>query len=46
VDHKRITSTRLSDGDELRLGSVTLTFRIDPPQGPTDTVSDPENPPA
>ena len=38
VAHKRITSTRLSDGDELRLGSVTLTFRIEPPQGPTDTV--------
>jgi predicted component of type VI protein secretion system len=45
VEHKRITSTRLSDGDELRLGSVSLTFRIEPPQGPTDTVSEPDAPP-
>ena len=34
----RITSARLSDGDEIRLGTVKLTFRINPILGETDTV--------
>lgn len=39
VQGKRITSARLSDGDEIRLGVVSLTFRIAPPMGPTETVA-------
>lgn len=35
---ERITSARLSDGDEIRLGTARLTFRIKAPLGPTDTV--------
>ena len=35
---ERITSARLSDGDEIRLGTVKLTFRINPILGETDTV--------
>jgi hypothetical protein len=38
VREKRITSARLSDGDEIRLGTAILTFRIEPPLGPTETV--------
>jgi|1185.fasta_scaffold45220_2 DNA-binding winged helix-turn-helix (wHTH) protein len=34
----RITSARLSHGDEIRLGNATLTFRIEPPLDPTETV--------
>jgi hypothetical protein len=36
---KRIASARLSDGDEIRLGVVSLIFRVDPPMTPTETVS-------
>lgn len=36
---ERITSARLSDGDEIRLGTVRLTFRVKLPPGPTDTVA-------
>ena len=36
---QRITSARLSDGDEIRLGTASLTFRIKPPLGPTETVA-------
>jgi pSer/pThr/pTyr-binding forkhead associated (FHA) protein len=36
---ERITSARLSDGDEIRLGTATLTFRIEAPLGPTETVA-------
>jgi len=39
LQRKRITSARLSNGDEIRLGAVTLTFRVEPPLGPTDTVT-------
>ena len=35
-----ITSPQpLADGDEIRLGSVVITFRIPPPAGATDTVA-------
>ncbi len=30
--------TRLEDGDQIRLGSVIVTFRIPPPAGSTETV--------
>ena len=36
---QRITSARLSDGDEVRLGNAILTFRIEPDLEPTDTVA-------
>ena len=39
VQRKRVTSARLSDGDEIRLGQLTLTFRVQAPQGPTETVA-------
>jgi len=35
---KRITSVSLADGDEIRLGKASLTFRIEPPLDATDTV--------
>ena len=36
----RLTSPcRLSDGDQIRLGSVVITFRIPPPTGSTETAS-------
>ena len=35
---QRITSAPLSDGDEIRLGTATLTFRVMSPLGPTETV--------
>ncbi len=38
VGGRRITSTSaLSDGDRIRLGSVVVTFRIPPPVGSTET---------
>ena len=36
---QRITSARLSDGDEIRLGTASLTFRIEAALGPTETVA-------
>jgi DNA-binding winged helix-turn-helix (wHTH) protein len=39
LQRERITSARLSDGDEIRLGTASFIFRIEPPPGPTDTVS-------
>lgn len=36
---ERITSAHLEDGDEIRLGTATLTFQLKPPMGPTETVS-------
>jgi DNA-binding winged helix-turn-helix (wHTH) protein len=36
---ERITSARLSDGDEIRLGTARLTFRVKSPLGPTETVA-------
>jgi DNA-binding winged helix-turn-helix (wHTH) protein len=39
LQRERITSARLADGDEIRLGTASLIFRIEPPPGPTDTVS-------
>jgi DNA-binding winged helix-turn-helix (wHTH) protein len=38
VKGERITSTRLSHGDEIRLGTASLTFLVTPPAGSTDTV--------
>jgi DNA-binding winged helix-turn-helix (wHTH) protein len=39
VGDKRVVSARLSDGDEIRLGAARMTFRIDPPLDPTDTIN-------
>lgn len=36
---ERITSARLSDGDEIHIGKACLTFRVEPPPGATETVS-------
>jgi DNA-binding winged helix-turn-helix (wHTH) protein len=36
---QRITSAPLSDGDVIRLGKASLIFRIEPPQGPTETLA-------
>jgi DNA-binding winged helix-turn-helix (wHTH) protein len=33
------TPCRLSDGDQIRLGSVVITFRVPPPTGSTETTS-------
>jgi DNA-binding winged helix-turn-helix (wHTH) protein len=39
VGGERVTTPyRLADGDQIRLGSVVVTFRIPAPVGPTDTV--------
>jgi len=39
VGAERVTAKcRLSDGDQIRLGSVVITFRIPPPVGSTETV--------
>ena len=38
VRRERVTSVSLSNGDEIQLGKATLTFRIDPPLDPTDTL--------
>jgi DNA-binding winged helix-turn-helix (wHTH) protein len=35
---QRIASAPLTDGDEIRLGTASLTFRIMSPLGPTETV--------
>jgi DNA-binding winged helix-turn-helix (wHTH) protein len=39
VQGQRVTSARLSNGDEIRLGSVTLIFQMAPPLGETETVT-------
>lgn len=40
VGGQRVTTPyRLADGDQIRLGSVVVTFRIPAPVGATDTVS-------
>jgi DNA-binding winged helix-turn-helix (wHTH) protein len=39
----RVTSARLSDGDEIRIGNASLMFHVDRPLDPTETVvMDPE----
>jgi DNA-binding winged helix-turn-helix (wHTH) protein len=38
VRRDRITSVSLADGDEIRLGKASLTFRMDPALDATDTV--------
>ena len=43
LHRERVTSARLSDGDAIRIGNALLTFCIDPPLEPTETVVvDPE----
>jgi DNA-binding winged helix-turn-helix (wHTH) protein len=39
LQRQRITSARLSDGDEICLGTANLTFRTEPALGPTETVA-------
>lgn len=39
LQRTRITSARLADGDEIRLGKACLVFRVDPPSDATDTVA-------
>lgn len=40
VNGQRITIPfRLSDGDEIRLGAISLTFRVASPASPTETVA-------
>jgi pSer/pThr/pTyr-binding forkhead associated (FHA) protein len=39
VSGRRITQAlQLTDGDQIRLGSVVVTFRIPPPAGSTETA--------
>ena len=39
LGEERVTAARvLTDGDQIRLGPVVITFRIPPPVGSTDTV--------
>jgi DNA-binding winged helix-turn-helix (wHTH) protein len=39
IGRERVTSARLQDGDEIRLGRATFVYRTEPPPGPTtDTV--------
>ena len=39
LGEERVTTPRmLSDGDQIRLGPVVITFRIPPPVGSTDTI--------
>jgi len=39
VRQERISSLRLSDGDEIRIGSVRMTFHLQAPLEPTATVA-------
>jgi DNA-binding winged helix-turn-helix (wHTH) protein len=39
VQSKRVTSARLADGDEIRIGKACLVFRVGPPLGATETVT-------
>ena len=39
VRGERIATARLADGDEIRLGKASLTFRIETPPGATETVT-------
>jgi DNA-binding winged helix-turn-helix (wHTH) protein len=38
VGGQRVTSARLADGDEIRIGTARLTFRVAPPTATTETV--------
>jgi hypothetical protein len=38
LQETRVTSAQLTDGDEIRLGDARLTFRIQAPPAPTETV--------
>jgi DNA-binding winged helix-turn-helix (wHTH) protein len=38
VRRDRISSARLSDGDEIGIGSIRMTFYLQPPLEPTETV--------
>jgi len=39
AEKQRVTSAALSDGDEIRLRKQKLTFRIEPPIAPTETLT-------
>ena len=39
LQHKRIATARLSDGDAIQLGKATLIFRVGPPAESTETVA-------
>ncbi len=39
LNGQRITSARLSDGDEIRVGTAALTFQAKPPLGDTETIT-------
>ena len=36
--HRITTATRLSDGDVLQIGGISMTFRVTPPTRPTETI--------
>jgi pSer/pThr/pTyr-binding forkhead associated (FHA) protein len=36
---ERVVSARLSDGDEIRVGTATLRFRLASPLSPTETIA-------
>ena len=36
--HCITTATRLSDGDVLQIGGISMTFRVTPPTRPTETI--------
>ena len=38
VQGNRVTTARLADGDEIRLGTASLTFRFEPPVAATETL--------
>lgn len=39
VQSNRVTTARLADGDEIRIGKACLVFRVGPPLGATETVT-------
>jgi DNA-binding winged helix-turn-helix (wHTH) protein len=45
VGGNRVESAVLSDGDQIRIGTATLTFRTEPPLGQTETLPHPADVP-
>jgi DNA-binding winged helix-turn-helix (wHTH) protein len=39
VQRQRISSARLADGDEIQIGRARMTFRLEAPSEPTETLS-------
>lgn len=39
LQEQRITSARLTDADEIRIGKARLIFRVEPPADATETVA-------